>query len=777
VFATSSLPLRYQWQRASTNLPGKTNATLIFPNLQDSDDGLYRVRVSTDAGEVFSRAASVVAVHPPVITNQTPELSIYRPQDYVPNPALQVSEVLQVGVHSKGTDRVAYQWYHNGYYLAFRFAPSFSISYRSVNDEGAYQVVARNIAGGATSAVWTVKIRLRGESTGWGNNSSGQLDSARAETNLVAVSAGNAHNLGLRENATVYAWGTNNLGQTNVPAGLTNVIAVAAGTSHSLALREDGRVIAWGDNTYGQTNVPASATNIAAIAGGDRHSLALRNTGRVLAWGDNSSGATNVPTDITNAAAIAGGYGYSLALLSNGTVRSWGASGSIAPPSGLSNVTAIAAGHTHALALKTNGTLTAFGIDYGAGELTVPSGLSNVLQIAAGDRWNLVLKNDGTLVAWGDNTHGQTNLPTNLGDVKQIAAGLGHGLALAYNPVLNYPVTVPQDLLLICNTNCADSVAVMNYYRTNRPGIAAANVLGIGGATNALERYTNRLETTNTLLTPYQQWLTNNPTKRPNYMVLMYGVPASPTPPPWPCDLCGELGVGVLLRDLNPLRKPFVTHLNLRTPADCFAYVDKLRYFSTNYSPGKIYISPRSGGYGNTNYYIDDVWIGGLRSFPGLGIRDAVLASGANFTNVFYTSGPHDYNAHFFNCTNVAGYVSWGVHGGLSLSNWSVNGEIRLHGASSWFPMQTIESYNGQWEPLSGQNSFHNWFATGTFGGTNYAYSAACGVSHLYEPSVGGINNPNCFALWERGKCFAICAWLTQVTTRFQAVGDPFVTK
>jgi hypothetical protein len=26
-----------------------------------------------------------------------------------------------------------------------------------------------------------------------------------------------------------------------------------------------------------------------------------------------------------------------------------------------------------------------------------------------------------------------------------------------------HPVNVPQNLLLICNTNCADSVAVMNY--------------------------------------------------------------------------------------------------------------------------------------------------------------------------------------------------------------------------------------------------------------------------------------------------------------------------
>jgi alpha-tubulin suppressor-like RCC1 family protein len=744
--------------------------------LQDTDDGLYRVRVTTDAGEVFSRVATVVAVHPPVITNQTPELNIYRPQGAP-------FELLAVGVYSKGTDRLAYDWYHDGQGLANAISPfgissHLPLSFGSTNNEGAYHVIVRNIAGSATSAVWTVNIRLRGESTGWGDNSYGQLDSSRAETNLVAVAAGALHNLGLRENATVVAWGDNFYGQTNVPAGLTNVIAIASGNGHSLALREDRTVTAWGWNFYGQTNIPASATNVIGIAAGSDHSLALRANGTVVGWGDSSFGCLNIPADLTNAMQVAAGDGLSYALLSNGTVRAWGSGGlgAVTVPTNLANVVQIAAAHTHGLALKSDGTVIGLGQDSGWGETMPPTGLSNVLQISVGFMFSVALRNDGSVVAWGRYDYGQTNVPPNLGDVKQVSAGGYHALALAYNPVLNYPVTVPQDLLLIYNTNCPDSAAVMNYYRTNRPGIAAANVLGIGGATNAIERYTNRLETTNILLVPYQQWLANNPTKRPNYIVLMYGVPASPTPPPWPCAFCGEIGVSVLLRDLNLVRKPFAMHLNMRTPQDCFAYVDKLRYFGTNYSPGRIYISPRSGGYGNTNYYFDDVFFGNHANYPGLIARNAVLLAGANPTNVFYTVGQDIYNAHFFDCTNAASYLSWGVHGLLG-ANWSVSGVVKFHGASSWYPMQTIESFNGQWEPLFGQNSFHNWFASETFGGTNYSYAAVGGVSHLYEPSVGGANNGNYFGLWEHGKCFAVCAWLSQVTAHFQATGDPFVIK
>jgi len=55
VVATSDLPLTYQWQKNGVDLLGQTSSVLAFPNLQDSDDGFYRVRVSTSAAELWSR--------------------------------------------------------------------------------------------------------------------------------------------------------------------------------------------------------------------------------------------------------------------------------------------------------------------------------------------------------------------------------------------------------------------------------------------------------------------------------------------------------------------------------------------------------------------------------------------------------------------------------------------------------------------------------------------------------------------------------------------------
>ena len=62
----------------------------------------------------------------------------------------------------------------------------------------------------------------------------------------------------------------------------------------------------------------------------------------------------------------------------------------------------------------------------------MPAGLSNVVAIGAGESHSLALKRDGTLLAWGDNSFGQTNVPTGLSNVLAIAAGPGanHSMAL-----------------------------------------------------------------------------------------------------------------------------------------------------------------------------------------------------------------------------------------------------------------------------------------------------------------------------------------------------------
>ena len=265
---------------------------------------------------------------------------------------------------------------------------------------------------------------------------------------------------------------------------MSGVKAVAAGWEHNVALLTNGTVTAWGDNYYGQTNVPAGLTNVTAISACSFHSLALKVDGTVVGWG----------------------YNYENEIIA---------------PASLSNVVAIAAGFEHSLALKADGTLVAWG-DNSAGQCNVPAGLSNVMAIAAGWWHSVALKNDGTVVCWGNDSAGQTNVISGLNKVKMIAAAGYHTIASVFSPLVQYPVDVTRDMLLIYNNNSTNSIALKDYYLAHRPMIAGASVLGIACDTNEVTLLTNYITQ---IAAPVLNWLTNNPTKRPQYVVLFYDMP------------------------------------------------------------------------------------------------------------------------------------------------------------------------------------------------------------------------------------------------------------
>jgi hypothetical protein len=732
------------------------------------------VTVSTAAGSVFSRAAKVETIHLPRITNQIPELDLRVPQDS--------NVTLTVELDRRHLGHPFYTWHKDGEWLPLTLsAPSYRPFTSRVTDEGDYGVVVSNEAGSVTSAVWHVTLTLRGEASAWGDNTYGQLDSDRAETNLVAVAAGGLHSLGLREDGTVVAWGYNGSGQTSVPSGLSNVVALAAGNAHSLALRDDGTVAAWGANNYGQTQMPTAATNLVAVAAGSYHNLGLRRDGTVLGWGETNFGALEIPADVSNVVAVAAGDALSYALLSNGTVRTWGSGGfgAVTVPANLTNVVQLAAGYTHALALKADGTVVGLAQDSGWGETVPPAGLSNLLQVSAGYMFSAVLQNDGTVRAWGRDDYGQTAVPSGLGDTKQVAAGGWHCLALAYSPILNYPVNVSKDLLLICNTNSSDSTNLLNYYLAHRPMVGNANVLRVG--TDVGEHFQATNHFTNQLLGPLLQWHTNHPTKRPAYVVMFLDIPTYGLAPG------NGASISRLIREALPQRPPFVTYLNMggatgqsTALADCMAYIDKLTYFGTNY-PDRMVISASLGGYANTNYFLDDENRyygnhGGVPTAGGIVVRhyDAMLAAGMN-SNVIDFISTTSATQRFG--TNVAGYMSWGAYGWGS--DYVLNGAVTFNGSSAWYILNTAESYNGR-KNYAGLGDYAEWFSPNAFGGTNYEGTPVGAVCYTDEPDAAKVNEGGIyFDFWNRGRYFAICAWLSKesVQRHLLVVGDPLVKR
>lgn len=77
---------------------------------------------------------------------------------------------------------------------------------------------------------------------------------------IVAVSAGTCHTVGLKADGTVVAVGDNSYDQCNV-ADWRNVVAISAGYWHTVGLKADGTVVAVGYNEFGQCDV-SGWTNI-----------------------------------------------------------------------------------------------------------------------------------------------------------------------------------------------------------------------------------------------------------------------------------------------------------------------------------------------------------------------------------------------------------------------------------------------------------------------------------------------------------------------------------
>jgi alpha-tubulin suppressor-like RCC1 family protein len=143
-------------------------------------------------------------------------------------------------------------------------------------------------------------------------------------TDIVQVSAGRFHTVGLKSDGTVVAVGANNYnyGQTDV-GSWSGITQVAAGITHTVGLRSNGMVVAVGENLWGQSNV-GSWNGIIQVAAGESHTVGLSSDGTVVAAGDNLNGQLNIEswTEITH---VAAGFYHTVGLKADGNVVAVGA--------------------------------------------------------------------------------------------------------------------------------------------------------------------------------------------------------------------------------------------------------------------------------------------------------------------------------------------------------------------------------------------------------------------------------------------------------------------
>lgn len=149
-------------------------------------------------------------------------------------------------------------------------------------------------------------------------------------------------------------------------------------------------------------------------------------------------------------------------------------------------VVQIAAGGSHSLALTANGTVIAWG-DNSLGQSSVPSGLRNVVQIAAGKSHSIAVTANGSVVSWGSSASGLGSIPAGITNPIQAVAGGQHSMVLVASAPAGAPeITVqPAPQLVYLGSNATFSVTALGAnltYQWLRNGAA------IQGATSSTYR-------------------------------------------------------------------------------------------------------------------------------------------------------------------------------------------------------------------------------------------------------------------------------------------------
>ena len=321
---------------------------------------------------------------------------------------------ITVGASSNATFRVtaigsqplSYQWYFNNSPIAGATQTQYALASAQATNNGNYTVLVANSMGTATSAVATLSVIARPPYF--------TLQPVSSQ-----VSAGSSKTLtGLADGSQpiTYQWqhaGTNLPGATQTSLTLTNLSADQSGIYTLLANNAAGTTPS-SNATLTIFQLPTLMTPLTnqVVDVSNDVTLAVTALGSqplVYSWQFNGQPilATNLSLTLSNIQMLQSGF-YRL-MVSN----QYGATSSVARVSVLGPV----------------GTIVSWG-DNSGGQTNVPTSLGSVVAIAGGDYHSIALRHDGTIAAWGYNGDGQTSPPTNVVRFVSIGSGANHNLAI-----------------------------------------------------------------------------------------------------------------------------------------------------------------------------------------------------------------------------------------------------------------------------------------------------------------------------------------------------------
>jgi hypothetical protein len=180
--------------------------------------------------------------------------------------------------------------------------------------------------------------------------------------------------------------------------------------SQTFTLTVGPLVVGWGGDNHGQAQAPTAGVGLAytQISAGFDFSLGLLTNGQVVGWGDNTAGETDVPPPPKRLSYIAVSAGGHAGLTTSSEANSF------------------------SLGLLSDGTVIGWGDD-SLGQTSVPS--TKFVSVAAGSAFGLGVTANGGIVGWGDDLEGVTNPPSPPPGLRyvSVAAGYDHALGLLSN--------------------------------------------------------------------------------------------------------------------------------------------------------------------------------------------------------------------------------------------------------------------------------------------------------------------------------------------------------
>lgn len=307
----------------------------------------------------------------------------------------------------------------------------------------------------------------------WGSN---QFKEMAVPAGLVAkeIVAGQGNFCAIQQNNLVTCWGIYDAYKTP-PADLGAARSLTIGNQHACAVRiSDSKPFCWGENGQGQTNIPRDITAVQALAAGPFYTCAIRADGIVRCWGlsgENQTDPVTVPDSLGQVKSLSAGGKDACVIRKTGDIRCWTFNGGELKAPFIMPVLDVISGPNSICAKDIQGKVTCWGenrqgelslatkldlynfskndiamgegsvcrLDPNSGNLicegevkldAAASTLSGNKLIVAGSGYDCAIKSDDTVFCWGDNRFGQTSVPTDLGPVRSIAAGLGHTCAI-----------------------------------------------------------------------------------------------------------------------------------------------------------------------------------------------------------------------------------------------------------------------------------------------------------------------------------------------------------